>query len=443
MFHYTQQTALKVFGALIGGLTLASAASAQVTAAEMEAAIAAATGDSAYVFNTFLFLTQGLIVMFMAAGFAMLEAGFVRTKNVSTILLKNMSLFSIAGLMYYLVGYGIMYPGDFNGFIAWSGFLYQADAGADPASGYAKMSDWFFQMVFVATAASVVSGTLAERIKLWHFLGFVVVLSALIYPITGSWKWGAGWLDAAGFYDFAGSTLVHSVGGWAALVGALIIGPRLGKYANGGVTPLPGSSMPLAALGTFILWFGWFGFNGGSQLALGTPGDANAIANIYANTFLAAAAGCVVAMGVSQALYGKVDLTLALNGVIGGLVSITAGPEYTNLLVPVLIGAIGGLLIPFSVRLLDVLKIDDVVGAIPAHLICGIWGTLAVGIFYAEHNLGTQLLGLVSIGLFVVATSGIAWALLNLLGGLRPTQEQERVGLDKTELGIEAYPEFS
>lgn len=428
-------------------LAFASSAGAQVTQEELEAAIAAASTDNAFVFNTFLFLSQGLIVMFMAAGFAMLEAGFVRTKNVSTILLKNISLFSIAGIMYYIVGYGIMYPGDFNGFVSWSGLLYQPDAEPALGVGYSTMSDWFFQMVFVATACSVVSGTVAERIKLWHFLAFVVVLSAIIYPITGSWQWGGGWLSAGGFYDFAGSTLVHSVGGWAALVGAIIIGPRLGKYADGKVNPLPGSSMPLATLGTFILWFGWFGFNGGSQLALGTPGDANAIANIYANTFIAAAAGCVAAMLLSQVMYGKVDLTLALNGVIGGLVSITAGPEYTNLLFPIVIGAIGGLLIPVSVRLLDSLKIDDVVGAIPAHLVCGIWGTLAVGIFYpmagGEASFIWQLWGVLSIGLFVVVASGIVWFVLNLIGGLRPSEEDEMTGLDKTELGIEAYPEFS
>ena len=428
-------------------LAFAAAAAAQVTQEDLDAAVtaavAAATSDSAFVFNTFLFLSQGLIVMFMAAGFAMLEAGFVRSKNVSIILLKNIALFSIAGLMYYLVGYGLMYPGDFNGFLAWSGFLYQPDSAADLDAGYARMSDWFFQMVFVATAASVISGTVAERIKLWHFLAFVVFLSALIYPIQGSWHWGGGWLANAGFYDFAGSTLVHSVGGWAALVGALIIGPRLGKYTDGKVNPIPGSSMPLATLGTFILWFGWFGFNGGSQLALGTPGDANAIANIYANTFVSAAAGCVAAMLVSQSLFGKVDLTLALNGVIGGLVAITAGPEYSNLLIPLLIGTIGGVLVAFSIPALDRLRIDDVVGAIPAHLVCGIWGTLAVGIFYADHSLGSQLLGIVAIGTFLVLTSGLVWSLLNLFGGLRPSEEAEQEGLDKTELGIEAYPEFS
>ena len=383
--------------------------------------------------------------MFMAAGFAMLEAGFVRSKNVSTILLKNISLFSIAGLMYYLVGYGIMYGSSAGGFIGWSGLFYNPSDYA-PGYSYAKMSDWFFQMVFVATAASVVSGTVAERIKLWHFLGFVVVLSAIIYPITGHWQWGGGWLSEGGFYDFAGSTLVHSVGGWAALVGALIIGPRLGKYAGGKVNPMPGSSMPLAALGTFILWFGWFGFNGGSQLALGTGPDANAIANIYANTFIAAAAGCVAAMLVSQTLFGKVDLTLALNGVIGGLVSITAGPEYTHLLFPILIGAIGGVLIPVSVQALDAIKVDDVVGAIPAHLICGIWGTLAVGIFYpfagGEASFLWQVIGVVSIGAFVVVTTGLVWFILNLIGGLRPGEEDEEAGLDSTEVGVAAYPEF-
>ena len=432
---------LKKIGLIgLGLFALTAPAMGQVTEEALASALAAASAENQYVFNTFLFLSQGLIVMFMAAGFAMLEAGFVRSKNVSTILLKNISLFSIAGIMYYLVGYGIMYPGDFNGFVSWSGFLYNPSDAAI-GDGYSKMSDWFFQMVFVATAASVVSGTVAERIKLWHFLAFVVALSAVIYPITGSWQWGGGWLSAGGFYDFAGSTLVHSVGGWAALVGAIIIGPRLGKYAGGKVNPMPGSSMPLAALGTFILWFGWFGFNGGSQLALGTGADANAIANIYANTFIAAAAGCVAAMLVSQAMFNKVDLTLALNGVIGGLVSITAGPEYTNLLFPILIGAIGGVLIPLSVQLLDKLKIDDVVGAIPAHLVCGIWGTLAVGIF-AGGSLLWQIYGIVSIGLFVVVTSGIVWFLLNLIGGLRPSEDTEEIGLDASEVGVAAYPEF-
>ena len=442
--------------ALIGGIgalffAVVPPALGQVTDATMNAAIEAAIRDSttkaAYVFNTFLFLSQGLIVMFMAAGFAMLEAGFVRTKNVSTILLKNISLFSVAGIMYYLVGYQIMYPGDFNGFLASSGFLYQPDSSASTFGtdfNYSVMSDWFFQMVFVATAASVVSGTVAERLKLWHFLAFVVILSAIIYPIQGSWKWGGGWLDQGGFYDFAGSTLVHSVGGWAALVGAVIVGPRLSKYTNGIVNPMPGSSMPLATLGTFILWFGWFGFNGGSQLALGSPTDTNAIANIYANTFMAAASGCVAAMLFSRIMFGKVDLTLVLNGVIGGLVSITAGPEYTNLILPILIGTIGGILVTLSIPVLDHLRIDDVVGAIPAHLVCGIWGTLAVGIFYPNDEVGLlwQIYGIVAIGLFVVLTSALAWYSLNLIGGLRPSKEQEMDGLDKSELGIEAYPEF-
>lgn len=435
-------------------ISLALPASAQVTEdmmnAAIEAAVAASAVEDAFVFNTFLFLSQGLIVMFMAAGFAMLEAGLVRTKNVSTILLKNIALFSTAGIMYYLVGYQIMYPGDFNGFLASSGFLYQPDAGTSglgTAFNFAVMSDWFFQMVFVATAASVVSGTVAERVKLWHFLSFVVLLSAIIYPIQGSWKWGGGWLDAGGFYDFAGSTLVHSVGGWAALIGALVVGPRLGKYTGGVVKPIPGSSMPLATLGTFILWFGWFGFNGGSQLALGSPIDANAVANIYANTFIAAAAGCISAMFASQALFGKVDLTLVLNGVIGGLVSITAGPEYVNLLFPLLIGAIGGTLVAASIPLLDYLRVDDVVGAVPAHLVCGVWGTLAVGIFYPlaglEASLLWQIIGILAIGGFVCLSSYLAWSFLNLIGGLRPSREQEYAGLDKTELGIEAYPEFN
>jgi len=304
------------------------------------------------------------------------------------------------------------------------------------------MSDWFFQMVFVATAASIVSGTLAERIKVWPFLIFVVVLSAIIYPIQASWVWGGGVLDAMGFSDFAGSTLVHSTGGWAALTGAIILGARKGKFGpDGRVNPMPGANLPLATLGTFVLWFGWFGFNGGSQLALGSALDSTAMAIVYVNTNLAAAAGVVAAMILSQILYKKVDLTFALNGAIAGLVSITAGPDLQNHALALVIGAVGGVLVVIAVPLLDKLKIDDVVGAISAHLVAGIWGTLCVGIF-GSGSFITQLTGVLMIGAFVVVASSIVWLILKATMGIRVSEEDEMNGLDKSELGMEAYPEF-
>jgi len=432
---------------------LASAALALTPAA----AQAAVDSETAFVFNTFSFLVHGVLVMFMAAGFAMLEAGLVRAKNTAAICLKNIALYSIAGLMFYLIGYHLMYT-DVSGFIGSISLLYNtSDAeiallGADEktaeqiaavtGNGYSVMSDWFFQMVFVATAASIVSGTLAERIKLWPFLIFVVVLTAIIYPIQGSWTWGDGWLSEMGFSDFAGSTIVHSVGGWAALVGAIILGPRKGKFgANGQVQPIPGANLPLATLGTFVLWFGWFGFNGGSQLALGSAADASAIAIVYVNTNIGAASGVVAAMIASQLLYGKVDLTMALNGALAGLVSITAGPDLQNHLMSVVIGGIGGALVVFAIPMMDKLKIDDVVGAIPVHLVCGIWGTLAVGIF-GSGDIVTQIVGIVSIGLFVIVTSAVVWLALKYTMGIRVDEEAEVLGLDRTELGMEAYPEF-
>jgi Amt family ammonium transporter len=309
-------------------------------------------------------------------------------------------------------------------------------------NGYSVMSDWFFQMVFVATAASIVSGTLAERIKVWPFLIFVIVLTGVIYPIQGAWTWGGGWLADLGFSDFAGSTIVHSVGGWAALTGAIILGARRGKYGRGGrVNPMPGANLPLATLGTFILWFGWFGFNGGSQLALGSAADATAMAIVYVNTNLGAAAGVVAAMALTQVLYKKIDLTMTLNGAIAGLVSITAGPDLQNHLLAIVIGAIGGCLAVIAVPLLDKLKIDDVVGAIPAHLVAGIWGTLAVGIF-GGGDLGVQILGILAIGAFVTVTSAALWLALKATMGIRVSEEHEELGLDKVELGMEAYPEF-
>ena len=435
------------------GTVLASAALALTPAA----AQAAVDSETAFVFNTFSFLVHGVLVMFMAAGFSMLEAGLVRAKNTAAICLKNIALYSIAGLMFYLIGYHLMYT-DVSGYIGSISLLYNtSDAeiallGADEktaeqiaavtGNGYSVMSDWFFQMVFVATAASIVSGTLAERIKLWPFLIFVVVLTAIIYPIQGSWTWGGGWLSEMGFSDFAGSTIVHSVGGWAALVGAIILGPRKGKFgANGQVQPIPGANLPLATLGTFVLWFGWFGFNGGSQLALGSAADAAAIAIVYVNTNIGAASGVVVAMIVSQLLYGKVDLTMALNGALAGLVSITAGPDLQNHLMSAIIGGVGGALVVFAIPMMDKLKIDDVVGAIPVHLVCGIWGTLAVGIFGAG-DIVTQVIGIVSIGLFVSIVSAVVWFALKFTMGIRVEEEDEVLGLDRTELGLEAYPEF-
>ena len=418
---------------------------------------AAVSEETAYVLNTFSFLVHGFLVMWMAAGFAMLESGLVRTKNTATICLKNIALYSLAGLLYYLVGYSLMYV-DVGKFVGSLALLYNP-SGAELAllnaeeataelvapvveNGYAVMSDWFFQMVFVATAASIVSGTLAERIKVWPFLIFVIVLTGVIYPIQGAWTWGGGWLSEIGFSDFAGSTIVHSVGGWAALAGAIVLGARKGKYGPGGrVNPLPGANLPLATLGTFILWFGWFGFNGGSQLALGSALDATAMAIVYVNTNLGAAAGVLAAMALSQALYKKIDLTLALNGAIAGLVSITAGPDLQNHLLAIVIGAVGGCLVVIAVPLLDRLKIDDVVGAIPAHLVAGIWGTLAVGIF-GGGDLMTQIIGILAIGAFVTAASAILWLILKATLGIRVNEEDEYLGLDMAELGIEAYPEF-
>ncbi|MEM9682490.1 MAG: ammonium transporter [Pseudomonadota bacterium] len=421
-------------------------------------ASAEVSAETQFVFNTFSFLVHGFLVMFMAAGFAMLESGLVRTKNTAAICLKNIALYSTAGIMFYLVGYNLMYV-DVTGWIGKFAFLYNPSVdeltliGADEAtpemvakvvdaSGYSVMSDWFFQMVFVATAASIVSGTIAERIKIWPFIIFVVFLSAIIYPIQGSWVWGAGWLDAMGFSDFAGSTLVHSTGGWAALAGAIVIGARKGKYGpDGQVNPLPGANLPLATLGTFILWFGWFGFNGGSQLALGSALDAAAMSIVYVNTNLAAAGGVMAAMIATQIAYKKIDLTMALNGAIGGLVSITAGPDLSNPFLSLIIGAIGGVLVVIAVPLLDKLKIDDVVGAISAHLVCGIWGTLCVGIF-GGGSIVTQFIGIVAIGAFVFITSLILWTLLKITIGVRVSEEDEVNVIDRAELGMEAYPEF-
>jgi len=429
-------------------LILPSILGAVLTVAAIEPALAeeAKTTETQFILNTMNFLFCGALVMFMAAGFAMLESGLVRSKNTATICLKNIALYSVAGLMYYIVGYNLMYAGVDGGFMGSFAIWGPDDAaatGGDYSGNYATASDWFFQMVFVATAASVVSGALAERIKLWPFLIFVVFLTGFIYPIQGSWQWGGGWLAEMGFADFAGSTLVHSVGGWAALTGAIILGARKGKYdAEGRVHPMPGANLPLATVGTFILWLGWFGFNGGSQLAMGTAGDLIAISQIFINTNIAAAAGVVAAMMATQALYKKVDLSMALNGAIAGLVSITAGPDTPSLGMAVLIGAIGGILVVIAVPLLDKLKIDDVVGAISAHLVAGIWGTMAVPLTNSDASFITQATGVIAIGGFVLVASSIFWLILKATVGIRVSEEDEEMGLDMAELGMEAYPEF-
>ena len=419
-------------------------------AAAQEADVTPLNADIGFIFTTFMFLVSGFLVFFMAAGFAMLEAGLVRGKNVAMQLTKNMALFSLASLFFYILGYNLMYPGD--------GWTIQNVIGAFSVTAlepvglegveadltYASVgSDFFFQFMFCAATASIVSGALAERIKLWPFLVFVIVLVAVIYPIQASWKWGGGFLDAMGFQDFAGSTVVHSVGGWAALTGAIILGPRLGKYKDGKVNPMPGSNLALATLGTFILWLGWFGFNGGSQLYMDTSGNVADISRIFSNTNTAAAAGAVAALILTQLLYKKPDLTMILNGALAGLVSITAEPLTPSLVSATLIGAVGGVIVVFAVPLLDRLKIDDVVGAIPVHLFAGIWGTLAVCFTNSAASFSVQLTSIVIVGAFVTVASAVVWLVLNAMFGLRVSEEAEITGLDRSELGMEAYPEFS
>ena len=405
-----------------------------------------------YILNSLLFLMAGFLVMFMAAGFCMLEAGLVRSKNTTMQLTKNVSLFSIAAVGYYLVGYNLMYPlGTWSVEGVLSGVFgvaimeavgITADA-ADDISYATTGSDYFFQLMFCAATASIVSGALAERIKLWPFLLFTLILTAIIYPVQASWKWGGGFLDEMGFLDFAGSTVVHSVGGWAALAGALILGPRIGKYKDGKVVPMPGANLPIATLGVFILWLGWFGFNGGSQLAMGTVGDVADVSRIFANTNAAAAGGAIAALILTQVVYGKVDLTMVLNGALAGLVSITAEPLTPTLGVATLIGAVGGLIVVFTVPLLDKFQIDDVVGAIPVHLIAGIWGTLAVPLTNSDANFGTQIMSILIVGAFTFVVSGIVWYIIKATLGIRVSESDEVAGLDKSELGMESYPEFS
>jgi len=406
-----------------------------------------------FILNSLLFLMAGFLVMFMACGFCMLEAGLVRAKNTTMQLTKNVALFSIAAVGYYLIGYNLMYPlgswsieGVLSGVFPSVAILEAVGISADQADdlSYATTgSDFFFQLMFCAATASIVSGTLAERIKLWPFLLFTLILTAFIYPLQASWKWGGGFLDEMGFLDFAGSTVVHSVGGWAALAGALILGPRLGKYKDGRVNPMPGANLPLATLGTFILWLGWFGFNGGSQLAMGTIGDVADISRIFANTNAAAAGGSIVALILTQLMYGKVDLTMVLNGALAGLVSITAEPLTPTLGVATLIGGVGGLIVVFAVPMLDKMQIDDVVGAIPVHLIAGIWGTLAVPLTNGDANFGTQIISIAIVGAFTFVVSGIVWILIKMVLGIRVSEDEEIAGLDSAELGMDSYPEFT
>ncbi len=430
-------------------------------------AVAYAAGvdeESAFVFNTFAFLIWGALVMWMCAGFTMLESGSVRTKNAAMICLKNIGLYSIAGLAYFFIGYNLMYGESLGGIIGTPGFMYlpsgdELDLLDDKegalasvltdGAGYSVMSDWFFQMVFVATAASIVSGALAERVKIWSFFLFTLLLTAIIYPIVGAWTWGGGWLSELGFQDFAGSTIVHSTGGWAALAGMLVVGPRLGKFRkDGSVRATPPSNILVVTLGVFILWFGWFGFNGGSQLALGSALDAVAMSIVLVNTNLAAAAGVMAALAVSRPILGRIDLFAGLNGAIAGLVSITAAPDIAEPVLglpghlwAVIIGAIGGVICVAGLKLLERIKLDDVVGAVPAHLFAGAWGTLAASIA-GGAKIHIQLLGVVAIGVFVFAVSYGLWWLIERTIGVRVSHSVEQLGQDAGELGMESYPEF-
>ncbi len=411
-----------------------------------------------YALDTFYFLMAGALVMWMAAGFSMLEAGLVRAKNTTEILTKNVALFAIASIMYMLVGYGIMYPGGGNGYIPEisMSFMFGGDndpaevlkAGADgwyDGSYYSGMSDFFFQVVFVATAMSIVSGAVAERMKLWAFLGFAVVMTGFIYPVQGYWKWGGGFLDGLGFNDFAGSGVVHLCGAAAALAGVIVLGARKGKYGkDGSVRAIPGCNMPLATLGTFILWMGWFGFNGGSELVLSNIGEANAVAAVFVNTNAAAAGGVVAALIVARILFGKADLTMALNGALAGLVAITAEPLTPSPLWATLIGAVGGIIVVFAIINMDkIFKIDDPVGAISVHGVVGMWGLLAVPLTNTDANFMAQISGLGAIFAWTFITSLIVWFALKAIMGIRVTEEEEVNGVDISECGLEAYPEFT
>ena len=415
--------------------------------------ISGQVAELAYALDTFYFLVCGALVMWMAAGFTMLEAGLVRAKNTAEILTKNVGLYSIACIMYMLMGYSIMYPGDdfvggwFNA-LANIGVLGSSDNSVEGVMAgdayYSGLSDFFFQVVFVATAMSIVSGAVAERMKLWSFFLFAVILTGFIYPVQGFWKWGGGWLNEAGFLDFAGSGVVHLCGAAAALAGVLLLGPRKGKYGTKGqVNAIPGANLPLAAIGTLILWLGWFGFNGGSQLQVTGVDNANAVALIFVNTNMAAAGGLVFALLLSRLWFGKADLTMALNGALAGLVAITAEPLTPAPLAATAIGAVGGVLVVASIVALDKLKIDDPVGAISVHGVVGIWGLLAVCFTNPDASLVAQLKGLVGIFLWVFLTSLVVWFAIKMIVGIRVSEEEEYEGVDLGECGLEAYPEFT
>ena len=400
-----------------------------------------------YALDTFYFLVCGALVMWMAAGFAMLEAGLVRSKNTVEILTKNITLFAVACIMYMVVGYGIMYGGDiFLSTITGSG----AVEGGEENATYAPSADFFFQVVFVATAMSIVSGAVAERMKLFAFLAFAVVMTGFIYPMEGSWTWGGNpvfgmyTLGDLGFLDFAGSGIVHMAGAAAALAGVILVGARKGKYGpNGEVNAIPGANLLLATLGTFILWLGWFGFNGGSVLATASVDSANAVAVVFMNTNLAAAGGCIGALIVAKLLFGKADLTMALNGCLAGLVAITAGPDTPSALQATIFGALGGLLVVFSITTLDKLKIDDPVGAISVHGVVGLLGLLLVPVTNDGASFSGQIIGALTIFGWVFVTSAVAFFLIKMVMGLRVSEEEEYEGVDVSECGMEAYPEFS
>jgi len=421
----------------------------------MESETATGLASISYALDTFYFLIAGAFVMLMAAGFAMLEAGLVRAKNTAEILTKNIALFSIACIMFMFVGYNLMYPAEtISAYIPGVAFFLGDENGADAltalaageegASYYSAMSDFFFQVVFVATAMSIVSGAVAERMKLWSFLVFAAVFTAIIYPVQGYWNWGGGWLsDSIGYSDYAGSGTVHLCGAVAALAGVILLGARRGKYGpNGQVNPMPGANLPLATLGTFVLWFGWFGFNGGSELAVANFDSANNVARVFVNTNMAASGGAVAALLTVRMIWGKADLTMALNGALAGLVAVTASPLSPTPLMATAIGAAGGILVVFSIITLDKMKIDDPVGAISVHGVAGILGVMVVPLTNADANFLAQAIGVAAIFVWTFAASLLLWGLLKLIVGIRVSEEEEYEGVDIAECGLEAYPEF-
>ena len=398
------------------------------------------SAEVGFIFNTLLFLVCGFLVMFMAAGFTMLESGMVTSKSVSVICAKNIGLYAISGIMFWVVGYNLAYGIPEGGYIG--KFIPWSDA-SEIDKGYADGSDWYFQMVFCATTVSICSGAMAERVKLWPFFLFAAILAGIIYPIVMGWQWGGGWLASLGFSDFAGSTLVHSTGGAAALAGIMILGSRTGRFDKKGqpkvLQPFAASSIPLVTIGVFILWLGWFGFNGGSQLALGTFNDAVAVSKIFINTNLAACGGVLTAAIVTRLVIGKTDVVQMLNGAIGGLVAITAEPLTPSPLAAILIGSVGGLIVVYGTKLLFTYRLDDVVGAVPAHMFSGIWGTLAVPLTNTDTSFSSQLIGVLSINVFVFVVSYIVWTIMKKTMGIRLSKQGEKLGTDVTETGVIAY----